>query len=224
MTRTTPAIVQVALRRPGSRPAAANAATGMVATANTPSTMGSMSRRPAPAPPLRPPRTPAPASTTVVQARLMKKSWLGCRRATSRKAAQAVERSPSASPSSAAKRWRSLPGPGGGRPPVEGGGGRGQGGRVELADAGEDARDLRLDDPVVHARALAPSLDHAVGAQDAELLTDHGLAHAGGFLQLGHVPLGVLEGLEEAQPQRMAQHADNACGALQDGRIDGRTG
>src|SRR3990170_6920910 len=186
--------------------------------------MCSMSRGPAPVTAIRPPSRPATASTTVVQARLMKKSWLGCRRATSRKAAQAVERSPSASPSSAAKRWRSLTGPGGGRSPVEGGERRGQVGQVELADAGEDARDLRLDDPVVHARALAPSLDHAGGAQDAELLTDHGLAHARGFLQLGHVPLAVLEGLEEAQPQRMAQHTDDARGALQDGRIDGRTG
>src|SRR3990172_2524394 len=186
--------------------------------------MCSMSRGPAPVTAIRPPSRPATASTTVVQARLMKKSWLGCRRATSRKAAEAVERSPSASPSSAAKRWRSLTGPGGGRSPVEGGERRGQVGQVELADAGEDARDLRLDDPVVHARALAPSLDHAVGAQDAELLTDHGLAHAGGFLQLGHVPLAVLEGLEEAQPQRMAQHADDACGPLQHGPLRGGGG
>src|SRR3972149_1058552 len=181
--------------------------------------MCSRSRGPAPVTAIRPPSRPATASTTVVQARLMKKSWLGCRRATSREAPPAGERSPSPRPRSAATRGGPRPGPGGGPSPVEGGERRGQVGQVELADAGEDARDLRLDDPVVHARALAPSLAPAVGAQAAAVL-----AHAGGSLQLGHVPLAVLEGLEEAQPQRMAQHADDACGALQDGRIDGRTG
>src|SRR3989304_1015858 len=129
--------------------------------------MCSMSRGPAPVTAIRPPSRPATASTTVVQARLMKKSWLGCRRATSRKAAQAVERSPSASPSSAAKRWRSLTGPGGGRSPVEGGERRGQVGQVELAGGGAGGRDLRLDDPVVHARAPPPSLGPAGGPPGA---------------------------------------------------------
>jgi len=73
-----------------------------------------------------------------------------------------------------------------------------------------NTRSIGLDDPVVDPGAVAARSHDVLRAEDRQLLADDGLRRPELVLQVGDVPLAVLQRFQDPEPERMTEDADDA--------------
>ena len=84
-----------------------------------------------------------------------------------------------------------------------------------VQDGSNQVSDVVVGERIVDMRALAPSPDEEIAAEQPKLLRDGRHAGLAGFGELAHAPLAVAKALEDLQPWDVAGRAKNRRSAFE---------